>query len=102
MPISSREKEDRKSTSGHIILMGNSPICWNSKKQSIVAISTAECSKEVPGIKNTLIELFNDRSPITIHADDMASKIYIENGEINTKLKHTSIKYYFNKANFLK
>jgi len=34
--------KDRKSTSGNIILMGNNPICWTSKKQSIVATSTAE------------------------------------------------------------
>ena len=31
----------------------------------------------------------------------MASKICIENGEINTKLKHISIKYYFNKDNII-
>jgi len=34
--------KDRKSTSGHIILLGNNPISWMSKKQSIVATSTAE------------------------------------------------------------
>ena len=34
--------EDRKSTSGGIILMGTSPICWLSKKQTSVATSTAE------------------------------------------------------------
>ena len=33
--------KDRKSTSGYIILMGNSPISWSSKKQTIVATSTA-------------------------------------------------------------
>jgi len=31
----------------------------------------------------------------------MASKICIENGEINTKLKHISIKYYCNKDNII-
>jgi len=40
MPIG--DKENRKLTSGHIFLMGNSPISWYSKKQTIVAISTAE------------------------------------------------------------
>jgi len=104
------DKEDRKSTSGHIILMGNSPICWYSKKQNTVATSTAEaeytstseCTKKVLWIRNILIELFNKKSPITIYTDNMASKICIENGEINTKLKHISIKYYFNRDNIIK
>jgi len=100
---------DRKSTSGHIILMGNSPICWFSKKQSIVATSTAEaeyisiseCAKKALWLRNILIELFNDYKPITIFTDNMAAKISIENNEINTKLKHISIKYYFNKDNII-
>ena len=29
----------------------------------------------------------------------MASKIAMENGELNTKLKHIAIKFYFNKDN---
>ena len=103
------DKEDRKSTFCHIILMGNSPICWYSKKQNTVATSTAEaeytstseCTKKVLWIRNILIELFNKKSPITIYTDNMASKICIENGEINTKLKHISIKYYFNKDNII-
>ena len=52
----------RKSTSGNIILMGNNPICWTSKKQSIVAtstaeaeyVSTSECVKKILWIRNIL------------------------------------------------
>jgi len=55
-----RDSYDRKSTSGYIILMGNSVICWSSKKQSIVATSTteaeyiniSECIKKVLWIRN--------------------------------------------------
>ena len=100
---------DRKSTSGHIILSGNSPICWFSKKQNTVATSTAEaeytsateCIKKVLWLRNILIELFNDYRPITIYTDNMASKISLENGEINSKLKHISIKYHFNRDNII-
>ena len=50
----------RKSTSGNIILMGKNPICWTSKKQSIVAtstaeaeyVSTSECVKKILWIRN--------------------------------------------------
>jgi len=90
--------------------MGNSPICWNSKKQSTVAtstaeaeyVSTSECVKKVLWIKNILIEIFNYNKPITIYTDNNASKVCIENGQINTKLKHMEIKYYFNKDNITK
>jgi len=102
--------KDRKSTSGNIILMGNNPICWTSKKQSIVAtstaeaeyVSTSECVKKVLWIRNILEELFNFNKPITIYTDNIASKTNIENDEINPKLKHVAIKYFFNKDNIEK
>ena len=68
--------------------MGNSPICWNSKKQSTVAtstaeaeyVSTSECVKKVLWIRNILIEIYNYNKPITICTDNNASKVCIENG----------------------
>ncbi|XP_056647230.1 uncharacterized protein LOC130451898 [Diorhabda sublineata] len=36
------DKKSRKSVSGSIILYGNNPISWSSKKQTCVALSTAE------------------------------------------------------------
>lgn len=32
----------RKSTTGFVIQYNNSPVAWNSRKQSIVALSTTE------------------------------------------------------------
>ena len=98
---------DRKSTSGYIFLIGNSPICWTSKKQSIVAtstaeaeyISTSECTKKALWFRNVIYELFNLKFTFTIFTDNKSSKIAIENGELNTKLKHISIKFYFNYDN---
>ena len=51
------DSKDKKSTSGHIILMGTSQICWSSRKQTTVAtstmeaeyIGTTECSKRFYG-----------------------------------------------------
>jgi len=101
------DPKDRKSTSGHIILMDKDPICWQSKKQSVVTTSTAEaeyiatseCTKKVLWIRNILTELFNIKKPIKILTDNLASKTSIENGELNNKLKHIEIKFYFNKDN---
>jgi len=97
--------KDRKSTSGYIILMGNSPISWSSKKQTIVAtstaeaeyISTSECIKKILWYKNILNEIFKFSKPIKLYTDNLSSKTSMENGDLNTKLKHIEIKYYFNK-----
>ena len=102
--------KDRKFTSGNIILMGNNPNCWTSKKQSIDAtstteaeyISTSECIKKVLWIRNILQELFKFKKPIKIFTDNIASKTNIENDEINPKLKHIAIKYFFDKDNIEK
>jgi len=104
------DKEDRKSTSGHIFLMGNSPISWYSKKQTIVATSTAEaefisaseCIKKALWFRNIIYELFNHKSPITIYTDNKSSKIIMENGEFSTKLKHIDIKFHFDNDNIKK
>jgi len=101
------DPRDRKSTSGYIILMDKDPISWQSKKQTVVATSTAEaeyiatseCTKKVLWFRNILNELFNINKPIKIFTDNLASKTSIENGELNNKLKHIEIKFYFNKEN---
>jgi len=41
-------------------------------------------------------ELLKFNKTITIFTDNLASKTSIENGELNTKLKHIDIKYHFN------
>jgi len=98
------DSKDKKSISGHIILMGTSPICWSSRKQTTVAtstmeaeyIGTTECSKKVLWLRNILFELFNFNKPINIYTDNQASKTTIENGQLNSKLKYINIKFYFN------
>ena len=34
--------DDRKSTSGYLLKIGSGPVSWRSRKQSCVALSTAE------------------------------------------------------------
>lgn len=35
-------KYDRKSNSGHVFLLNGGTVCWSSRKQSLVALSTCE------------------------------------------------------------
>jgi len=90
--------------------MGKSPICWISKKQTCVATSTAEAEyistsenvKKILWIRNIIKEILNKKLNITIYTDNQASKCIMENGEINTKLKHIDVRYHFNRDNILK
>jgi len=88
--------------------MGNSPICWLSKKQTCVAtaeaeyVSTSVNSKRILWIKNMLKKIMNDNKPMIIYKDNKASKKTIENGEINSKLKHINIHYHYNIDNIFK
>jgi hypothetical protein len=44
---------DRKSTSGYVLNLGSGPICWSSKKQSSIALSSTEA--EYRGVVNATI-----------------------------------------------
>jgi hypothetical protein len=44
---------DRKSTSGYSLSFGSGPICWSSKKQTVIALSSAEA--EYKGVVNITI-----------------------------------------------
>ena len=45
---------DRKSTSGFVFMIRSGPICWSSKKQATLALSSAEV--EYRGIVNATIQ----------------------------------------------
>jgi hypothetical protein len=36
------DSTDHKSTSGYVLYLGSGPICWSSKKQSTIALSSTE------------------------------------------------------------
>ena len=45
---------DRKSTLGFVFMIGSGPICWSSKKQAALALSSAEV--EYQGAVNVAIQ----------------------------------------------
>eukprot|EP00253_Pinus_taeda_P030993 PITA_30993 len=47
------DNTDRKSTSRYSFSLGSSPICWSSKKQAVIALSSAEA--EYRGVVNITI-----------------------------------------------
>lgn len=73
-------EENRKSTSGYLIHVYGNLVYFKSKKQSIVALSTAEseyvamsgCLREMLFIRNILIELRVFAGPAKLFGDNRA------------------------------
>uniref|UniRef100_A0A1B6C2D3 Integrase catalytic domain-containing protein n=2 Tax=Clastoptera arizonana TaxID=38151 RepID=A0A1B6C2D3_9HEMI len=95
--------KDRKSTSGYVLMFGGSPVLWSSRKQQIIALSTAEaeyisaaeCCKEIKYIKTLITELTGKPTKITLNVDNQSAIKLIKSGQMNRKSKHIDVRYHF-------
>jgi len=96
------DQTTRKSTSGFLIMIGDSPTSWYSKLQNCVATSTAEseyysisdCAKHSMWYINVLNELNINIKYAIINVDNNAAIYNCQNQSINTRSKHIDIKYH--------
>eukprot|EP00253_Pinus_taeda_P030188 PITA_30188 len=96
--------DDRKSTSGGAFFMGSRLVSWFSKKQSSIALSTAEaeyvvvasCCTQLLWMMHTLEDFQNTCTPpISILCDNTSAIIISKNPVMHSKTKHIQIKYHF-------
>ena len=96
--------DTRKSTSGEIFQLGNNPISWRSKKQSIVALSSCEaeyvslCSatQEVVWLRRLLSSVgFTQNNPTTIYEDNQGAICLSKNPKDHSRTKHVDVKYHY-------
>nr|GEV45128.1 retrovirus-related Pol polyprotein from transposon TNT 1-94 [Tanacetum cinerariifolium] len=94
---------DRKSTSGSVQFLGDKLVCWSSKKENCVSISTAEseyvavssCCAQVLWMRTQLTDygFFYDKVPIYC---DSKSAIAISCNPVHqTRTKHIDVRYHF-------
>nr|GEX59096.1 retrovirus-related Pol polyprotein from transposon TNT 1-94 [Tanacetum cinerariifolium] len=94
---------DRKSTSGSVQFLGDKLVCWSSKKQNCMSISTAEseyvavsgCCAQGLWMRTQLTDygLFYDKVPIFC---DSKSAIAISCNPVqHTRTKHMDVRYHF-------
>nr|GEW94860.1 hypothetical protein [Tanacetum cinerariifolium] len=94
---------DRKGTSGSVQFLGEKLVCWSSKKQNYVSISTAEseyvavssCCAQVLWMRTQLTDygFFYDKVPIYC---DSKSAIPISCNPVqHTRTKHIDVRYHF-------
>ena len=85
----------RKSTSGFLMMLGNTSTSWYSKLQHCVSTSTAEaeyyspseCAKYSLWYRNFMNELNINIDYVTIFVDNKATIYNSENQSINPKIK---------------
>ncbi|KAG5875395.1 hypothetical protein JTB14_031369 [Gonioctena quinquepunctata] len=93
---------DRKSNSGYIFKMNGGIISWESRKQTVVAISTAEsefvalteASREAMRLRNLLEDLGEKQmESTTIHEDNRSCLRMMRKGHYSNRTKHMDVKY---------
>ena len=96
--------ESRKSTSGHIFLLGNCTVSWRSKKQSVVALSSTEAeyvalcaaSQEAVWMRRLLKDVGQGQSEATvIYEDNQGALALSHNPKHHPRTKHIDVKFHY-------
>ena len=98
------EVTGRRSTSGYIFQIGGTAVSWRSKKQSCVALSTAEAeymalasaAQESIWLQQLLSDLNNKPTDgMVIYEDNQSCISMTKNPQFHGRAKHVGIKYHF-------
>eukprot|EP00253_Pinus_taeda_P025350 PITA_25350 len=99
-----RSVDDRKSTSGYVFHMGSGAISWASKKQSIVALSTAEAEYvaatatacQAVWMRRMLRSLGQEKAKATMFFCDTSSAIALsKNSVFHKRTKHIDTRFHY-------
>jgi hypothetical protein len=96
-------KVDRKSTTGTCQFLGRSLVSWSSKKQNLVALSTAEaeyvaagaCCAQLLWMKQTLSDYGCEFSKIPLLCDNESAIKLANNPVQHSRTKHIDIRHHF-------
>jgi hypothetical protein len=94
----------RKSVSGFLIMLGDSPLSWSSKQQAVIALSSCEaeylastyCTREVLWFRNLFAELgIPQTAPTTVFCDNQGMVACTHDPLAHSKMEHISIREHF-------
>ena len=96
--------DSRRSVSGYIVLLGNTPISWKSKKQEVVSLSSAEAEyralRKVVGELVWLNRLFEElavptSTPYEVFCDSQSALHIARNLVLLERTKHIEVDCHF-------
>lgn len=95
--------DSRRSCTGYVVRLGDTAIAWNSKKQSIVALSSTEAEyialatalQEIIWLKNLFDELtFVHGEPVKVYVDNQSAIQLANTPGYRQRTKHIDIRYH--------
>ena len=98
------DKDERKSTTGHVFYFGETAFAWTSKKQPVIALSSCEAeyvavnSAVCEGIwLRSLLEYFNhpQHESTTIKVDNQSAISLAKNPVLHGRSKHIETRFHF-------
>src|SRR5664279_4273773 len=97
------DKKDRKSTSGGCQFLGRSLVCWSSKKQNFVALSTTEaeyisaasCCAQFLCMRQTMKDYGVNFDKVPLLCDNESAIKIAHNPMQHSKTKHIEIRHHF-------
>jgi hypothetical protein len=95
--------EKRNSTTGVVVKLNGNVICWNTRKQKTVALSSTEAeymaltdaTTEALWLRTWINEVFQKKIPILIHCDNQSAIALTSNDTFHQRTKHIDIRYHF-------
>ena len=97
------DHDDRHSTSGNLFIFGGGAICWSSKKQAVVALSTYEAkyialsaaTQEAAWLQKLLLDLRMRSQPMVMMEDNQGAIALAKNPIGHSRTKHIDIRFHF-------
>ncbi|XP_019225596.1 PREDICTED: uncharacterized protein LOC109207169 [Nicotiana attenuata] len=96
--------DSRRLVTGYIVLLGSSPICWKSKKQETVSLSSAEAEyrslRKIIGELTWLCRLFDELTfpypkPVSVFYDSQSALHIARNPVFHERTKHIEVDCHF-------
>lgn len=102
----SSDPSDRKSNTGYLFLLGHASVCWASRKQTSVSLSSmeaefialSEASRELVWLRRLLCDMGENQSdPTIIFEDNQACINFAEEERQSRRSKHIDTRKFFTK-----
>jgi hypothetical protein len=94
----------RHSMSGYTVLLHSFPVAWSARKQTIIALSTAEAEyialtvvmREILYLQALIVELYEPVvPPIPVHCDNQDALALASNNKFHACMKHIDLRYHY-------